>query len=77
MVNFTQHQIDEIISQYKLGKSLIEIADEYSVCRATIKKVIKGNYPAYTGKRRALKATENMAVNIIVKLVNLPKLYLP
>ena len=59
MINFTQHQIDEIISQYKLGKSLIEIADEYSVCRATIKKVLKGNYPAYTGKRRALKATEN------------------
>ena len=59
MINFTQQQIDEIISQYKLGKSLIEIANEYSVCRATIKKVLEGNYPAYTGKRRALKAMEN------------------
>lgn len=61
MINFTQQQIDEIISQYKLGKSLIEIAEEYSVCRATIKKVLKGNYPAYIGKRRALRAAENQA----------------
>ena len=59
MINFTQQQINEIISQYELGKSLIEIANEYSVCRATIKKVLEGNYPAYTGKRRALKAAEN------------------
>lgn len=58
MINFTQQQIDEIISQYKLGKLLTEIANEYSVCRATIKKVLKGNYPAYTGKRRALKAVD-------------------
>lgn len=59
MINFTHQQIDEIISDYKSGKSIIEIADEYSVCRATIQKVLKGNYPKYTGKRRALKATEN------------------
>ena len=42
MINFTQQQIDEIISQYKLGKSLIKIANEYSICRATIKKISEG-----------------------------------
>lgn len=59
MVKFTQQQIDEIMAEYKSGKSIIEIADGYSVCRATIQKVLKGNYPAYTGKRRALKASKN------------------
>ena len=59
MINFTQQQIDEIISDYKSGKSIIEIADGYSVCRSTIQKVLKGNYPEYTGKRRGLKAVEN------------------
>ena len=59
MIYFTQQQIDDIISQYQLGKSLVEIAEGYSVSRPTIQKVIKGNYPAYTGKRRALKAVEN------------------
>ena len=67
IINFTQQQIDEIISQYKLGKSLIEIANGYSVCRATVKKVLEGNYPAYTGKRRALKAIENQTKKICSK----------
>lgn len=58
MINFTDLQINEIISSYKKGTTLASISESFSVSRATIQKVLKGNYPPYTGKKRALKAKE-------------------
>lgn len=58
-IYFTQEQIDDIIESYKNGKTLQSIGEKYSVSRPTIQKVLKGNYPAYTGKKRALTAVEN------------------
>lgn len=59
MVNFSEQQINDIIFQYQAGKTIEEISEQYSVCRPTIQKVLKGNYPAYKGKRRALEASES------------------
>ena len=58
MIHFTKFQIDEIINNYQQGLSLTKISESFSVSRETIKKVIKSNYPAYTGKKRTLKAKE-------------------
>ena len=58
MIYFTESQINEMISAYQQGTSITSISESFSVSRDTIKKVLKGNYPAYTGKKRALKAKE-------------------
>lgn len=58
MIYFTELQINEMISAYQQGTSITSISESFSVSRDTIKKVLKGNYPAYTGKKRALKAKE-------------------
>ena len=58
MIHFTDLQINEIINSYKEGATLASISESFSVSRATIQKVLKGNYPSYTGKKRALKAKE-------------------
>ena len=58
MINFTDLQISEIINSYKEGATLANISESFSVSRATIQKVLKGNYPSYTGKKRAFKAKE-------------------
>lgn len=58
MIYFTESQINEMISAYQQGTSITSISESFSVSRGTIKKVLKGNYPAYTGKKRALKAKE-------------------
>lgn len=58
MIYFTESQINEMISAYQQGTSVTSISESFSVSRDTIKKVLKGNYPAYTGKKRALKAKE-------------------
>lgn len=59
MINFTKEQIDTIVSQYVNGATLSNIGEQFSVSRATIQKVIKGNYRGYTGKKRASIASEN------------------
>ena len=59
MIYFTQNQLDEIIKAYQEGITLQEISSQYSVSRATIQKILKSNYPAYTGKKRASIAREN------------------
>ena len=58
MIYFTQNQIDDIVNQYKSGKTLRDIGEHYNVSRPTIQKVLKGNYPAYTGKKRAASPIE-------------------
>ena len=58
MIYFTDLQINEIINSYKEGATLASISESFSVSRDTIKKVLKGSYPAYAGKKRALKAKE-------------------
>ena len=58
-IYFTEEQIRDIINSYASGMSLSTIGEKYSVSRPTIQKVVKGNYPAYTGKKRASVATEN------------------
>lgn len=58
MIHFTDLQISEIINSYKEGATLASISESFSVSRATIQKVLKGNYPPYNGKKRALKAKE-------------------
>lgn len=58
MINFTDLQINEIINSYKEGATLASISKSFSVSRATIQKVLKGNYPSYTGKKRTFKAKE-------------------
>lgn len=58
MINFTKEQITDIIGKYQQGKSLKEIGLQYNVSRPTIQKVVKNNYPAYTGKKRAIKAKD-------------------
>ena len=57
MVYFTEEQITDIVSRYKAGQTLSEIGMFYNVSRPTIQKVVKNNYPAYTGKKRASIAT--------------------
>lgn len=37
-----------------------------SVCRATIKKVLKGNYPAYTGKEKGFKKLQRIKLKFVV-----------
>ena len=59
MINFTEEQIADIINSYAEGQSLSIIGEKYNVSRPTIQKVVKGNYPAYTGKKRATTAKEN------------------
>lgn len=59
MINFTEEQIADIINSYAEGQSLSTIGEKYNVSRPTIQKVVKGNYPAYTGKKRATTAKEN------------------
>ena len=59
MIYFTQEQINDIVESYKNGKTLNLIGEKYSVSRPTIQKILKGNYPAYTGKKRALTANKN------------------
>lgn len=58
LINFTDSQIADIVNRYAEGQSLSVIGERYNVSRATIQKVIKGNYPAYTGKKRATTAKE-------------------
>lgn len=58
MIHFTKEQINDIITRYHNGEILSSIGESYSVSRPTIQKVIKGGYPEYTGKRRAVKAIE-------------------
>lgn len=58
-IYFTEQQINDIVNKYKNGMTLLKIGEFYNVSRPTIQKVLKGNYPAYTGKKRALAATEN------------------
>lgn len=58
MVHFTKEQISDIITRYQNGETLNSIGEDYSVSRPTIQKIVKGNYPEYTGKKRALKAVE-------------------
>lgn len=58
-INFTESQINDIVSSYASGNSLSQIGERYNVSRPTIQRVVKGNYPAYTGKKRATVATEN------------------
>ena len=58
MINFTEEQITDITDSYSSGQTLKEIGERYNVSRVTIQKVIKGNYPAYTGKKRAATAKE-------------------
>ncbi len=64
MIHFTKFQIDEIINNYQQGLSLTKISESFSVSRETIKKVLKSNYPAYTGKKRILKAKEGQTKNV-------------
>ena len=59
MIHFTIEQIEDIINSYKEGRTLSEIGLSYSVSRPTIAKVLKGNYQAYTGKKRVSTASEN------------------
>lgn len=59
MVYFTKEQIDFIVDSYKKGKTLREIGEFFNVSRPTIQKILKGNYPEYTGKKRASMALEN------------------
>ena len=58
MVNFTENQIADIVNSYTEGQTLNEIGERYNVSRPTIQRVIKGSYPAYTGKKRAAAAKE-------------------
>lgn len=58
MIHFTKEQINDIITRYHNGEIISSIGESYSVSRPTIQKVIKGGYPEYTGKRRAVKAIE-------------------
>lgn len=58
-IYFTEQQINDIVNKYKKGMTLFKIGEFYNVSRPTIQKVLKDNYPAYTGKKRALLATEN------------------
>lgn len=58
MVNFTEEQLADIINSYSEGLSLSKIGERYNVSRPTIQRVLKGNYPAYTGKKRAVIAKE-------------------
>lgn len=57
-VSFTNSQINDIVNSYSEGSTLNSISEKYNVSRATIQKVIKGNYPTYTGKKRASVAKE-------------------
>lgn len=59
MIHFTNEQISEIKDLYDSGKSLKDIGLAYSVSRATIAKILNNEHPNYTGKKRAVKATEN------------------
>ena len=58
-INFTESQINDIVNSYASGNTLAQISERYNVSRPTIQRVIEGNYPAYTGKKRAAIATEN------------------
>ena len=58
MINFTESQITDIVNSYAEGQSLSKIGERYNVSRPTIQKIVKGNYPAYTGKKRAIIAKE-------------------
>lgn len=59
MIYFTEEQINYIVNEYKKGRTLQDISKEYNVSRPTIQKVLKQNYPLYTGKKRAAKASKN------------------
>ena len=58
LINFTESQIADIVSSYAEGQALSVIGERYNVSRPTIQRVVKGNYPAYTGKKRAITAKE-------------------
>lgn len=58
MINFTEYQITDIVNSYAEGQSLSKIGERYNVSRPTIQKIVKGNYPAYTGKKRAIITKE-------------------
>lgn len=58
MINFTEYQITDIVNSYAEGQSLSKIGERYNVSRPTIQKIVKGNYPAYTGKKRAIIVKE-------------------
>lgn len=57
-INFTDSQIADIIKSYAEGQTLSKIGERYNVSRPTIQKVVKGNYTAYTGKKRAITAKD-------------------
>lgn len=59
LIHFTESQINDIVSSYASGSSLSQIGERYNVSRPTIQRVVRGNYPAYTGKKRASIVTEN------------------
>lgn len=58
LINFSESQIADIVTSYSNGQSLNEIGERYNVSRPTIQRVVKGNYPVYTGKKRASTAKE-------------------
>ena len=57
MIYFTEDQINKIIEMYQNGQTLLSIGSVFNVSRVTIQKVLVGNYPAYTGKKRAKEAS--------------------
>ena len=58
MLHFTQEQINDIVSRYANGETLQQISNNYAVSRPTIQKIVKNNYPFYTGKKRVSIAKE-------------------
>lgn len=58
LINFTESQIADIVNSYAEGQALSVIGERYNVSRPTIQRVVKGNYPAYTGKKRAITAKD-------------------
>ena len=58
-IYFTEEQIQDIIGSYAKGETLSRIGERFSVSRPTIQKVVAGNYPAYTGKKRASTAFDS------------------
>lgn len=58
LINFTESQIADIVNSYAEGQALSVIGERYNVSRPTIQRVVKGNYPAYIGKKRAITAKD-------------------
>lgn len=52
MINFSESQIEYIVSEYRKGHTLKEIGEALGTSRAPIKKVLIDNCSEYTGKKR-------------------------